>query len=112
MTAVAERFVIGRVPAHSLPARERAFLDFVSDSGVVVQPGLDGLRGFALIAIVGFHLRPSVAPGAAAGLSMFFTLSGFLITTVILERVQRNGRFTVAPFWKSGRGGSCLPRSW
>lgn len=62
-------------------------------------PALDGFRGLAVAFIVLFHLFPRVAPGGAVGLSMFFTLSGFLITTVILDNVQRNGRFSAAQFW-------------
>jgi len=47
--------------------------------------GLDGLRGLAVTMVLGFHLYPRLVPGGWLGVSLFFTLSGFLITTVILR---------------------------
>ncbi|MFQ5556891.1 MAG: acyltransferase family protein, partial [Acidimicrobiales bacterium] len=46
-------------------------------------PALDGLRGVAVAAVVGYHLWPAVAPGGWIGVSLFFTLSGFLIVGLV-----------------------------
>src|SRR5690349_9348512 len=49
------------------------------------QPALDGLRGLALLAILFYHAGFSWAPGAFLSVSTFFTLSGFLITALLLQ---------------------------
>ena len=61
--------------------------------------GLDGLRGLAVIAVVMFHLWPSVLPGGFIGVSVFFTLSGFLITRGLLSEITATGSFGLRRFW-------------
>jgi len=60
--------------------------------------GLDGLRGLAVSLVLGFHLYPRLIPGGWLGVSLFFTLSGFLITTVILRDIEK-GTFTFSAFY-------------
>lgn len=60
--------------------------------------GLDGLRGLAVSLVLGFHLYPGVVPGGWLGVSLFFTLSGFLITTVILRDLD-NETFSFKAFY-------------
>jgi len=60
------------------------------------HPALDGLRAVAVIAVVLFHAGATseltgVAPGGFIGVSVFFTLSGYLVTTLLLRRVGRPG---------------------
>jgi len=62
-------------------------------------PGLDGLRGVAVVLVVAFHIWPDSLPGGWVGVSMFFTLSGFLITTVLLDERAKNGRISFVGFW-------------
>lgn len=69
--------------------------------------GLDGLRGLAVIAVVVFHLWPSVLPGGFLGVSVFFTLSGFLITRGLLAEHDRIGTVGLRAFW-----GRRLRRLW
>lgn len=69
--------------------------------------GLDGLRGLAVTLVLGFHLYPRLMPGGWLGVSLFFTLSGFLITTVIL-RDRDNNTFTFTSFY-SRRARRLLP---
>lgn len=61
-------------------------------------PGLDGLRGLAVTLVLGFHLYPRLIPGGWLGVSLFFTLSGFLITTVILRDLEKDS-FTFKAFY-------------
>lgn len=60
------------------------------------MPGLDGVRGFALLMVIGYHL--GVFPGAVA-LIFFFVLSGFIITWLLLEEERRNGRVSLGAFY-------------
>ena len=60
--------------------------------------GLDGLRGLAVSLVLGFHLYPRLVPGGWLGVSLFFTLSGFLITTVILRDLEKD-TFTFTAFY-------------
>lgn len=61
--------------------------------------GLDGLRGLAVVAVVVFHLWPSILPGGFIGVSVFFTLSGFLITRGLLTEITATGSFALRGFW-------------
>jgi peptidoglycan/LPS O-acetylase OafA/YrhL len=49
------------------------------------QPALDGLRGVAIATVVMFHLAPSAFPGGKIGVDLFFVLSGFLITSLLIQ---------------------------
>jgi peptidoglycan/LPS O-acetylase OafA/YrhL len=59
---------------------------------------VDGLRGFAVAAVVCFHLFPMWFPGGFIGVDVFFVLSGFLITGIIIRDVKAE-RFTFAGFY-------------
>jgi len=63
------------------------------------RPGLDGLRGLAVLAIFAFHAGFTWAPGAFLSVSTFFTLSGFLITFLLLAEHERAGRVDRRAFW-------------
>ena len=78
-------------------------MDNVSKTDISAHPktrisGLDGLRGVAVALVLGFHLYPRLVPGGWLGVSLFFTLSGFLITTVILRDLDNNS-FTFKSFY-------------
>lgn len=62
-------------------------------------PALDGLRGVAVFAVLAFHGGLSVATGGFLGVSAFFTLSGFLITTLLLLEWEGRGRIALGHFW-------------
>src|SRR5262249_30627644 len=60
---------------------------------------LDGLRALAVIAVLCFHAQLPGARGGFLGVSAFFTLSGFLITSLLIAEHQRAGRVSLRAFW-------------
>ncbi len=62
-------------------------------------PALDGLRGLAVAAVLIFHAEFSWASGGFLGVSTFFTLSGFLITSLLLAEQRREGAIALGAFW-------------
>jgi len=71
------------------------------------MPGLDGLRAIAVLAVIAYHLEFGWAQGGLLGVGMFFTLSGYLITDLLLNQLGR-GRMRIGPFWL-GRARRLLP---
>ncbi|MCK0113442.1 acyltransferase family protein [Ornithinimicrobium sp. F0845] len=61
--------------------------------------GLDGIRALAIIGVLIFHFTPTVLPGGFLGVDVFFVLSGFLITTLLLREISRRGRLNLPQFW-------------
>ncbi|SNC60514.1 Peptidoglycan/LPS O-acetylase OafA/YrhL, contains acyltransferase and SGNH-hydrolase domains [Kytococcus aerolatus] len=68
-----------------------------ADSGRI--RGLDGLRALAVVLVLVFHFAPSHLPGGFIGVDVFFVISGFLITTLLLREVRRNGYMNMTTFW-------------
>ncbi len=62
-------------------------------------PGLDGLRALAVMAVLVFHADPSWLPGGYLGVEVFFVLSGFLITTLLLREWGSAGSISPGAFW-------------
>jgi len=62
-------------------------------------PALDGLRGVAVAVVLLFHAGFSWAKGGFLGVSMFFTLSGFLITSLLLREWGGDHRIDLRAFW-------------
>jgi peptidoglycan/LPS O-acetylase OafA/YrhL len=62
-------------------------------------PALDGLRGLAVIGVLLFHGGFATFQGGFLGVSIFFTLSGFLITSLLLREHQVNGSISLRAFW-------------
>ncbi len=75
------------------------------------MPGLDGLRAVAVAAVVLYHLGLSWMPGGFLGVDVFFVLSGFLITTLLIEEMDREGRLDLKRFYVH-RGRRLLPALW
>jgi peptidoglycan/LPS O-acetylase OafA/YrhL len=62
-------------------------------------PGLDGLRALAVAAVVAYHLGYGWAQGGLLGVGVFFTLSGYLITDILVGQWAARGRIRLADFW-------------
>ncbi|MEO6627595.1 MAG: acyltransferase family protein, partial [Aquihabitans sp.] len=61
------------------------------------MPALDGLRAVAVAAVVAFHLGR--LGGGFIGVDVFFVISGFLITRLLLAERERSGRVALGAFW-------------
>jgi peptidoglycan/LPS O-acetylase OafA/YrhL/lysophospholipase L1-like esterase len=68
-------------------------------AGQRYMPGLDGLRAVAVLAVIAFHEQLGWAPGGLLGVGVFFTLSGYLITDLLLGQWAARGRVALADFW-------------
>lgn len=64
----------------------------------VYRPDIDGLRAIAVSLVVFNHAFPRLLPGGYVGVDIFFVISGFLITSLIMEE-QRSGSFSIARFY-------------
>ena len=63
-------------------------------------PAIDGLRALAVAAVVGYHAAPGVMPGGFLGVDVFFVISGFLITALLVSEWRRTGWIDIVRFWK------------
>jgi peptidoglycan/LPS O-acetylase OafA/YrhL len=62
-------------------------------------PALNGLRAVAVLGVMAYHLQLGWASGGYLGVDLFFVLSGFLISTLLLEEWVTHGRIDLANFW-------------
>jgi peptidoglycan/LPS O-acetylase OafA/YrhL/lysophospholipase L1-like esterase len=73
--------------------------------------GLDGLRAIAVIAVFLFHADLTWARGGYLGVDLFFVISGFLITGLLIGEIERTGRLSLKDFYLR-RARRLLPASW
>ena len=63
------------------------------------HPGLDGVRAVAVLAVLVFHAEREWLPGGFLGVSLFFTLSGYLIVNLLVSELERSGSVSLRAFW-------------
>lgn len=78
------------LPSGAAPAAPPAVIDY--------RPEIDGLRALAVLAVIGFHAHIPPLGGGFIGVDVFFVLSGYLITRIIV-REQELGHFTLGGFY-------------
>jgi peptidoglycan/LPS O-acetylase OafA/YrhL len=81
---------MSRVRQMTGPARDRAFR---------YRSELDGLRAIAVLTVVVFHARGGAFPGGYIGVDVFFVLSGYLITSLLMSEHGRTGRISFRRFY-------------
>ena len=57
--------------------------------------GLDGLRALAVIGVIFYHLTPHILPGGFLGVPIFFVLSGYLISDLLIQEFEQNGKISL-----------------
>ena len=67
--------------------------------GFVYHAALDGLRAIAVLAVIAYHDQYSWAKGGFLGVDLFFVLSGFLITTLLVKEFRRGSTIALGAFW-------------
>ena len=67
-------------------------------SAIAYRPEVDGLRAVAILGVLLFHVFPRLLPGGFAGVDVFFVISGYLITSILLEEIQK-GIFSLKRFY-------------
>ena len=68
-------------------------------SKVPYLPGLDGMRALAVAAVLVYHANPSWLPGGFLGVEVFFVISGYLITLLLMAERERTGTVKIGAFW-------------
>jgi peptidoglycan/LPS O-acetylase OafA/YrhL len=91
LSAVSNRLTVGRVTDRTGSAAPNVRLHHV--------PALDGLRGLAILLVLGVHTRELI-PGGLLGVDLFFVLSGFLITSRLLAERARTGTISLREFYR------------
>ena len=69
--------------------------------GITHIPAIDGLRAVAVIAVMLYHLGFSWIPGGFLGVDLFFVISGYVITRLLLDSIQRSGGLDLRAFYKA-----------
>ncbi len=67
--------------------------------GIQYIPAIDGLRAIAVIAVMLYHLGVSWIPGGFLGVDLFFVISGYVITRLLLDSIQQRGGLDLRDFY-------------
>jgi peptidoglycan/LPS O-acetylase OafA/YrhL len=68
-------------------------------SRVPYSPGLDGMRAIAVVAVMIYHANATWLPGGFLGVEMFFVISGYLITLLLIAERERSSHVSLRHFW-------------
>jgi peptidoglycan/LPS O-acetylase OafA/YrhL len=86
------------VPERTPTGRLRAVPEPIG-RGQRYLPALDGLRALAVLAVIAYHVQLGWASGGLLGVGVFFTLSGYLITDLLVGQWQAHGGLRLGDFW-------------
>jgi peptidoglycan/LPS O-acetylase OafA/YrhL len=67
-------------------------------STTLYRADIDGLRAVSILLVVGYHAQPAIIPGGFIGVDIFFVISGFLITRIVLSQIE-TGTFSFSTFY-------------
>ena len=69
--------------------------------GIQHIPAIDGLRAIAVTAVIFYHLGFAWIPGGFLGVDLFFVISGYVITRLLLDSIARSGGLDLRGFYKA-----------
>ncbi len=96
MTAQADASSPSRAATRPMMRRGRPATDI---SRVPYLPGLDGMRAFAVVAVMVYHANSDWLPGGYLGVEVFFVISGYLITLLLIAEKERTYNVDMRGFW-------------
>jgi peptidoglycan/LPS O-acetylase OafA/YrhL len=98
--AMYARVIRTRFPMHTVNTATPGFAaSHVGRSDCLTyRPDVDGLRAVAVLAVVGYHAFPSLVPGGFIGVDVFFAISGFLISTILIRSIK-SSQFSYYEFY-------------
>ena len=91
VVGTAEGVKVGCDHAASAPVATEARLPY--------SPGLDGLRAIAVMAVLLYHAELPFIPGGFLGVEVFFVISGYLISALLLAEWRQKGTINLKDFW-------------
>ena len=77
---------------------KQKFMSTPISHSITYRPDIDGLRALAILPVVLFHAFPQWLPGGFIGVDIFFVISGYLITSILLKDIQQ-GRYSIKTFY-------------
>ena len=102
-------------PDSTGPGRARPSVDAPAPAtgghGLGYLPGIDGIRAIAVLAVLAYHAQLGWAKGGFLGVEIFFVISGYLITSLLVSEKTSKGRVDFRQFWIR-RGRRLLPALW
>ncbi|HLS01402.1 MAG TPA: acyltransferase, partial [Beutenbergiaceae bacterium] len=64
-----------------------------------VRKDIQALRALAVVVVLGYHFTPTLVPGGYVGVDIFFVISGFVITSLMIAEVEATGKLNLAKFY-------------
>ena len=95
----ARRKLSGGAPKRTLSCSPKVPKPVANAPHISYRPGLDGLRAIAVAAVFLYHARIDWLPGGFLGVDLFFVLSGYLITSLLLVEWEARNRIDLLRFW-------------
>ena len=81
------------------PSTRSGYAEPSNISRVPYLPGLDGMRALAVVAVMIYHANSEWLPGGFLGVEVFFVISGYLITLLLIAEKESTGRVHLGHFW-------------
>ncbi len=81
------------IPGEDMPASARSKIN------PLYRPDIDGLRAVAILGVVAYHLGFPLISGGFTGVDVFFVISGYLITQLLIRQIEKTGRLSLTEFY-------------
>lgn len=85
--------------SHSVPKTSQSDVNKANKAKGVFRPELEGLRAIGILAVMTYHAHVVIFPGSFAFIDLFFVISGFLITGILIREIEKTGRLSLSGFY-------------